>query len=224
MSNILEEIKKNVISGKVDIDDEGYDGKMAGKPGVIELVKKAIEEKVPASDILSKAITPGMEEVGRRFESGDYIIPDMLASAECVQEATTFLEPLLAEDEAENRGNFVIATVEGDMHDIGKNIVATILNGSGFKVTDLGTDVKPEKIVSAAKEFEAKFIGLSALLTTTMEGMSKVIELLNKEGLRDNVKVCIGGAPVSQDFAKKIGADLYAEDAFDAIHKLEELS
>jgi 5-methyltetrahydrofolate--homocysteine methyltransferase len=220
MSEILEEIKKNLIAGRVDCEDEGFDGTMEGQPGVTELVKKALDEGVPAKDILTKGLNPGMEEVGGLYESGEYLIPDMLASAECVSEVMDMLESKLVGEEVENKGQFVIATVEGDLHDIGKNIVSTMLKGSGFRVHDLGTGVKADKIVQTMKETGAEYLGLSALLTTTMGHMQEVIDALKNEGIRDKVKVLIGGAPVSQEFAKKIGADYYCDDAFEAIEKL----
>jgi 5-methyltetrahydrofolate--homocysteine methyltransferase len=161
-----------------------------------------------------------MEEVGKLYESGEYLIPDMLASAECVSEVMDMLESKLVGEDVESKGQFVIATVEGDLHDIGKNIVTTMLKGAGFEVRDLGSGVKADKIVQAVKETDAQYVGLSALLTTTMGHMQEVIDGLKKEGLRDKVKVLIGGAPVSEEFAQKIGADYYCEDAFDAIGKL----
>jgi 5-methyltetrahydrofolate--homocysteine methyltransferase len=224
MGDLIEQIKKNLIAGRVDSEDEGFDDDMTGQPGVTELVKQALDEKVPPSDILNQALTPGMEEVGDLFERGDYLIPDMLASAECVAEATNILEPYLAGEKSQSRGRFVIATVEGDLHDIGKNIVATILQGSGFEVQDLGTSVKADRIVQSVRESKPEFLGLSALLTSTMTHMGEVIDLLKKEGLRQQVVVCVGGAPVSEEFAEKIGADFYGDDAFDAMNKLENLT
>jgi len=221
MSQILEQIKVNLINGRVDSEDEGFDEELTGQPGVTELVDKALKQDIPPSDILTKALTPGMEEVGKLFETGEYLVPDMLASAECVAEATKILKPHLQDTEVKNKGKFVIATVEEDLHDIGKNIVGTILYGSRYDVQDLGTSVKAQTIVEAVKESQANYVGLSALLTSTMPHMQEVIDLLKEAGLRDQVMVCVGGAPISEEFAKKIGADLYGEDAFDAIHKLE---
>ena len=221
MSDILEKIKRNVIEGRIDSEDEGFDGDMEGEPGVIELVQQALDQNIAPGDILNKAVSPGMEIVGQKYENGEYLIPDMLAAAECVSEATKILEPLLMEGDMKSRGKFIIATVQDDLHDIGKNIVSTLLRGSGFEVEDLGVGVKAEKIVDAVESSNANYLGLSALLTTTMGYMGEVIELLKKKGLRDKVQICIGGAPVSESFAKEIGADIYAEDAFDAIHKLE---
>ncbi|MDZ7723523.1 MAG: cobalamin-dependent protein [candidate division KSB1 bacterium] len=138
-----------------------------------------------------------------------------------MSEATKILEPQLMEGDVKSKGKFVIATVEDDLHDIGKNIVTTLLRGSGFEVEDLGVGVEADKIVAAVESTNANYLGLSALLTTTMGYMEDVIKLLKEKGLRDQVKICIGGAPVSASFAEQIGADIYAEDAFDAIHKLE---
>lgn len=220
MSQVLEEIKKNLIAGRVDREDEGFDEDLTGQPGVLELVENALKEYIPPADILCKALTPGMEEVGELFDKGVYLVPDMLASAECVAEATKILKPHLVDGDVQNKGKFVIATVEEDLHDIGKNIVGTILYGSGYDVQDLGTSVKAQTIVDVVKESDAQYVGLSALLTSTMKHMKEVIELLKESGLRDQVMICVGGAPLSEEFAKKIGADLYGEDAFDAIHKL----
>jgi len=223
MKDILKKIKENIVEGRLDSQDEGFDGDMVGQPGVKELVRQAIEEKVPAKEIVTQCLNTGMEEVGRRYEKDEYLIPDMLAAAECVSEAMDMLEPHLVKEDVESMGRFVIATVEGDLHDIGKNIVATLLRGSGFEVHDLGTGVPSDKIVNAVEETNAQYVGLSALLTTTMGHMPEIIEKLKDRGLRDRVKVFIGGAPVSAEFAEKIGADFYCEDAFEAIGKLNSL-
>ena len=221
MSEILEKIKENVVAGRLDSQDEGFDGTMEGQPGVTELVRQALEEGLNPKNILMKGLNPGMEEVGRYYEQGEYLIPDMLAAAECVGEAMTILEPHLAGENIQRRGKFLIATVEGDLHDIGKNIVATMLKGSGFEVRDLGAGVSSEKIIDAVKEFGANYLGLSALLTTTMVHMQEVVDLLKKENLRKDIQVLIGGAPTSVAFAQKIGADFYCTDAFDALDKLK---
>ena len=222
-SDILKKIKENIVEGRLDSQDEGFDGDMVGQPGVKELVRQAIEENIPPGNILTECLNKGMDEVGRLYESGDYLIPDMLASAECVSEAMDMLEPLLVKEDVKSMGRFVIATVEGDLHDIGKNIVAILLRGSGFEVHDLGTGILSDKIVNAVEEFDAQYVGLSALLTTTMGRMPEIIEKLKEKGLREKVKVFIGGAPVSAEFAEKIGADFYCEDAFDAVEKLNRI-
>lgn len=224
MEDILKKIKKNIIQGRINSKDEGFKGDMVGEPGVKELVKEALQQNTATTDIINKALNPGMEEVGRLYDQGQYLTPDMLASAECVSEVMKILEPLLLKEDVPSKGKFILATVKEDLHDIGKNIVAILLRGSGYEVEDLGTSVSSDDIVEAVKRFEAKFIGLSALLTTTMGNMEEVITKLKGAGLRDKVKVFVGGAPVTKEFAQKIGADYYCEDAFDAIEKLNQLT
>jgi 5-methyltetrahydrofolate--homocysteine methyltransferase len=220
MTDLTGEIRKNIIAGRIDSEDEGFDGDMEGQPGVTELIEKAIDEDVPAENILT-VLNEGMEEVGRLYEKGEYLIPDMLASAETVSTAMEILEPKLKDSNVETKGRFVIATVEGDLHDIGKNIVVTMLKGSGYEVLDLGTSVTVDKIIETVKNEKPQYLGLSALLTTTMGQMEEVIKKLEGENLRDNIKVFIGGAPISQNYCDKIHADYYCEDAFDALAKLE---
>jgi 5-methyltetrahydrofolate--homocysteine methyltransferase len=221
---LLKKIAENVIQGRVVAEDEGFDEGFEGQPAVTELVEKALAEKIDPKEIVLESLTGSMEEVGRKFDSGEYLIPDMLASAECVGAAMDILGPHLAGAGVESKGKFVLATVAGDLHDIGKNIVAIMLKGAGFEVQDLGNDVTTERIVSAVKETGAGYLGLSALLTTTMREMQTVIEALEKEGLREKTRVLIGGAPTSADFAKDIGADAYCRDAFHAIDILKEMS
>ncbi len=223
MNELLDKIKENVIQGRIDKEDEGFEGDMEGQPGVTELVEQAIEEKIDPSSILNEALHPGMEEVGKLYESGEYLIPDMLAAAECVGEAMNILEPHLIGQNIQSKGKFLLATVEGDLHDIGKNIVATMLKGAGFEVIDMGTGVKAEKIVQKVEEITPNYLGLSALLTTTMGHMKEVIDLLHEKGLRDTTTILIGGAPISQEYADKIGADIYCEDAFSTMEKLENI-
>ncbi len=219
---LLSELKRNTILGHLDEDDEGYDGDMEGEPGVTELVDRAMAEEIPGKRILA-SLTSAMTEVGQKYESGEYMIPDMIAAAECVGTAMDQLEPYLKEGDIESKGRVVLATVEGDLHDIGKNIVATMLKGAGFEVKDIGIDVPDDKIVEAVREFDAQILGLSALLTTTMVKMESVIQKLKEAGLRDGIKVVIGGAPTSPEFAERIGADAYGNDAFDAIEQLRKL-
>lgn len=222
MSEILQQIREMVIQGKPNAGDEGFDEGLVGKPGVVELVKSALDENVPPGDVL-QAFTEGMEEVGNKYDGGEYFIPDMLASAEAVGSAMEILEPHLIKSGAELKDVFVIATVKGDIHDIGKNIVSLMLKGAGFRVRDLGNDISAELICDTVQKENASFVGLSALLTTTMQEMEVVIKELESRGLRDRVKVLIGGAPLSSDFASSIGADAYCEDAFEAIKTAEEL-
>ncbi|MFQ6079612.1 MAG: corrinoid protein, partial [Thermodesulfobacteriota bacterium] len=218
-----EKISFNVIQGRVDKEDEGFDEGLEGQPGVIELVQEALEACVDPKSIVLKGLTEAMEIVGEKFEQEQYLIPDMLASAECVGEAMDILNPHLVEAGVENRGKFIIATVAGDLHDIGKNIVSIMLKGAGYEVIDLGADVPTERIIEAVGEHQAPLLGLSALLTTTMRVMGDVTDQLKRAGLRDGVSVLIGGAPASDGFAKQIGADAYCRDAFEAIDMLRNM-
>jgi len=221
--DILELIERNVIQGRMDKDDEGFDGDMEGDPGVKELVQQALEQGIEPTRIVVEGLTAGMKVVGQKFESKEYFIPDMLASAETVGTAMDILAPHLAKTGVEPKGKILMATVKGDLHDIGKNIVVIILKGAGYEVTDLGADVPSDKIVEVAKEGKPDIIGLSALLTTTMTAMKETIDALTQAGLRDKMKVVIGGAPTSADFATEIGADGYGADAFQAVRVIEEL-
>jgi 5-methyltetrahydrofolate--homocysteine methyltransferase len=221
---IIAKIAFNVIQGRVTAEDEGFDEGLEDQPAVIELIKRAIEMKIDAKKIVIDGLTGSMETVGEKFDRGEYLIPDMLAAAECVGAAMDLLGPFLADAGVESKGRFVLATVAGDLHDIGKNIVAIMLKGAGFDVMDLGNDVTTDRIVSEIKESGAGYLGLSALLTTTMREMKKVIEKLDQEGLRDQVRVLIGGAPTSNAFAEEIGADAYCRDAFHAIDILKQLA
>jgi 5-methyltetrahydrofolate--homocysteine methyltransferase len=220
---LIDKIAFNVVQGRVVAEDEGFDEGLEGQPAVTELVSRALEQKIDPKKIVLQALTASMETVGEKFDKGEYLIPDMLASAECVGAAMDILGPHLAEAGIESKGRFVLATVAGDLHDIGKNIVAIMLKGAGFEVMDLGSDVATARIVSEVKKAGAKYLGLSALLTTTMREMSAVIGALKEAGLRDQVRVFIGGAPTSEAFAREIGADAHCRDAFQAIDKLREM-
>lgn len=220
--SIIEDIKDNVIQGRLNEDDEGFDDGWEDKPATLELVDQAIKDGVDIKELVVEGLTSGMTEVGKRFEAGTYLIPDMLASAEAVGAAMNVLAPHLEKAGVESKGKFVIATVAGDLHDIGKNIVAIMLKGAGLEVVDLGTDVKTEKIVDSVVEQKPMFLGLSALLTTTMREMENVINKLKDASIRDSVKILIGGAPTSADFAEKIGADNYCADAFAAVALVKE--
>ena len=203
MKTVLDEIKAKVI----DMDIEG----------VAEVTQKALDEGLSAPEILNQALIPAMKAVGDEYESGERFIPEMLFSANSMKKAMDLLRPLLMKSGVRMKGKVVIGTVEGDIHDIGLNLVTMMLEGAGFDVYNLGTDVPSEEFVKAAKEQGAELVGMSALLATTMLNMPKVIEALSKNGLRDRVKVMIGGAPVSQNYADEIGADGYAADAFSAV-------
>ena len=220
--DILALLKENVIQGRVTSDDEGLMGDMAGQPAVAELTQEALKNNIDLQKIIKEGLTDGMQVVGDKFSTKEFFIPDMLASAEAVTKAMDILRPHLEKSGVEPKGKFVIATVKGDLHDIGKNIVAILLRGSGYEVTDLGTNVSEEKIVDVVRESQPDFVGLSALLTTTMDGMGDVIESLKKSGLRDKVKVLVGGAALSQEFADEIGADAYCLDGFQALDVIAE--
>jgi len=222
--DIISLIRENVIQGRVTQEDEGMDEGMVGQPGVTELVNEALAQSISVTDIISRGLTEGMNIVGQKFETKEFFIPDMLASAEAVGAAMEILEPHLAKSGIEAKGKIVMATVKGDLHDIGKNIVSILLRGAGYTVKDLGNDVGPQAIVDAVREENPQFIGLSALLTSTMTQMKDTIQALTDSGLRNTVKVVIGGAPVSEEFAHSIGADGYGADGFQAVAVVESLA
>jgi 5-methyltetrahydrofolate--homocysteine methyltransferase len=221
--DIISLIRENVIQGRVTQDDEGLDEGMTGQPAVSELVNEALAQGVNIEEVISSGLTQGMSIVGQKFETKEYFIPDMLASAEAVGAAMEILEPYLAESGIEAKGKIIIATVKGDLHDIGKSIVAILLRGAGYSVRDLGNDITPQAIVDAVKQEHPQFLGLSALLTSTMTQMGDTIQALKESGLRDEVKIVIGGAPVSEEFAQSIGADGYGADGFQAVAVVESL-
>jgi len=206
---MLDKIKQAVLAGEME--------------GIAELTNQALAQGIGAREILDQALTPAMDIVGEEYEKGDRYVPEMLISAETMKGAVAILKPLLVEAGVKARGKVVIGTVEGDLHDIGKDLVAMMLEGAGFEVVNLGVEVTAEEFLKAAKEHEADMkeheadiIGMSALLTTTMIHMPEVIAELQQAGLRDRIKVMIGGAPVTQGYADKIGADGYAPDAASA--------
>jgi len=223
VDDIVEQIKQNVIQGRMDKNDEGFDDGMVGQPGVKELVQQALDRGIDLRHIVMEGLTEAMKIVGEKFEAKEYFIPDMLASAETVGTAMDILAPHMAKSGMATKGKVVMATVKGDLHDIGKNIVTIILKGAGYEVKDLGADITPEQIVAIVRDEKPNIIGLSALLTTTMTAMKETIDSLSQAGLRDKVKVIIGGAPTSAEFAAEIGADGYGVDAFHAVRVVEEL-
>jgi len=180
-------------------------------------VQAAMDAGLPAENILKEGLIPPMGEVGRLFEAGEYFVPEMLVSARAMQGGLTLIKPLLAADNVKPVGKVVIGTVKGDLHDIGKNLVSIMLEGAGFEIKDLGTDVPPEKFVEAARESGTGLVAMSALLTTTMTAMPLVIQALEAAGLRQQVKVLVGGAPLTDAYARQIGADGYASDANAAV-------
>ena len=222
--DIISLIRENVIQGRVTQDDEGLDEDMVGQPGVTELVEKALASGMNVPDIISRGLTEAMEIVGKKFEAEEYFIPDMLASAEAVGAAMEILEPHLARSGVKSKGKIIVATVKGDLHDIGKNIVSILLRGAGYIVKDLGNDIETEAIVEAVRVEKPEFLGLSALLTSTMVYMGDTIKALTESGLRDKVKIIVGGAPVSEEFAGSIGADGYGADGFQAVAIVESLN
>jgi len=182
-----------------------------------EVTKAAIAAKVDPTELVQKYMIPAMDEVGKRFECNEYFVPELLIAARAMKMSLELLTPLLAAVGAEPVGRVVIGTVQGDLHDIGKNLVASMLEGGGFQVTDLGVDVPPDRFVEAAKQKDGTIVALSALLTTTMTMMKNVIQALEKAGIRRKTKVIIGGAPITQQYADEIGADGYSDNANAAV-------
>ena len=188
-----------------------------------KIVDEAIKGGVPAGKILNEGFISAMAIIGDKFSEGEIYIPDVLIAARAMQASVDKLKPLLADDTTMDRGTVVIGTVKGDLHDIGKNLVKYMLQGSGFNVVDLGNDVSPEQFADAVRTYEPGVIAMSALLTTTMGSMKDIIDGLEEAGIRDSVKVMIGGAPVTQEFADRINADGYARDAGSAVHTAMQL-
>ncbi len=186
-------------------------------PVVVEEVNRLLSKDRSPQSIMDEHLIPAMEEAGRLFEESEFFVPDLMIAANAMKEAMKILNPLMKSAGTAKLGRVVIGTVQGDMHDIGKNLVAAMLEGGGFEVVDLGVNVSPEKFVETAREKDGTIICLSALLTTTMPMMKKVIEKLESEGIRTNYRVMVGGAPVTDDYARKIGADGYSDNAGAAV-------
>jgi 5-methyltetrahydrofolate--homocysteine methyltransferase len=195
--------------------------------GQIDQVKNAtrnlVDEGKSPVDIINQGLIAGMNVVGARFKACDMFVPEVLMCAKAMSSAMEIVKPLIAECDMPSSGTILIGTVKGDLHDIGKNLVAMMLESAGFKVINLGIDISPERFVDAIREYEPDILGLSALLTTTMPFMKETIELVEEEGLRDKVKIMVGGAPISQDYANQVGADGYAPDAASATDRCREL-
>jgi methylmalonyl-CoA mutase cobalamin-binding domain/chain len=201
-----------------------YDHTLVGDaPEVKELVERGLEDNMEPESMLYDALIPSLEEVGARFARGDYFVPEMLIAARAMQGALDILRPLLAETGARQVGTFVMGTVKGDVHDIGKNLVNIMLEGAGFEVIDLGVQVAPEKFVAAIEEHQPDIVGFSAFLTTTMPMFKANMNALEKAGLRDKVSVMVGGAPVTQEYADAVGADGYAADASATVKRAKAL-
>ena len=203
MENLYEEIKSIVVAGK--------------HTEVEALVEKAIADGANPDELINNALIAAMDVVGQRFANSEIFVPEMLVSAMTMKKGLEIIKPLLKEEQSRSKGKVVLCTVKGDLHDIGKNLVAMMLEGAGLEVTDLGVDSTVEMVIARVKELQPDVLGMSALLTTTMPEMEKMIEALKAQGIRDNVKVMIGGAPVGPDFATQIGADAYGEDAAEAV-------
>lgn len=203
MDERLQRIYNSVLNGEMD--------------DVAAQVEAALQAELDPGTILNQGMVSAMKEVGRLFEEGEYYVPEMLISARAMQEGLAVLKPHLVQAKVESAGKVVIGTVKGDLHDIGKNLVGMMLEGTAFEIVDLGVDVSPEKFVEAVRSHQPQIVGLSALLTTTMPGMRTTIDALKSAGLRKQVKVIVGGAPVTETFAKDIGADGYSPDASRAV-------
>ena len=210
MADIVQRIAKKLYHGDIE--------------AVAELVQDALDAGMAPSEVLSDALLAGMDEVGRDFKAGVLFVPEVMFSARAMKAGMAVLRPLLAESDMASSGKCVIGTVKGDLHDIGKNLVTMMLDGGGFEAIDLGIDLEPGTFVDAVREHKPDLVGISALLTTTMTHMQTTIEALEEAGLRDSVKIMIGGAPVTADFAKQIGADAYAPDAATAVELARELT
>ncbi len=200
--SILTDISENLQHGKAKV--------------VKELVQQAIDQGIPVQQILDEGLLSGMDVIGEKFKNNEVFVPEVLVAARAMNMGATLLKPLMAESGVKAAGKVCIGTVKGDLHDIGKNLVKMMMEGKGLEVVDLGTDVAPETYVAAAKEQGCQVICCSALLTTTMGVMGEVVKLAEEEGIRDQVKIMVGGAPVTQSFCDQIGADVYTSDAASA--------
>ena len=205
----LKQIADNLIKGKA--------------PEVKELVQNALNEGVDVEKVLNEGLVAGMSVVGVKFKANEFYVPEVLIAARAMKSGMEILRPILADKDIKGVGTVVLGTARGDLHDIGKNLVAMILEGAGFEIIDLGVDVSPEKFIEVAKEKKAGLVGLSALLTTTMPSMKDVVKAVGDSDLKNKVKVFIGGAPVTQSYADEIRADGYAPDAASAVDKAKEL-
>jgi len=205
MSEVYGKMSEALIAGNIEEEKK--------------LTQQALDAGNSAGDILNKGLLPGMDIVGQRFKAAEMFIPEVLRSAKTMGAAMEIIRPLLSDTDAAGSGTVVIGTMEGDLHDIGKNLVGMMLEGAGFTIVDLGTSVEPQKFVDAAKEHKPKIVGMSALLTTTMPKMGETVNALKEAGIRDQIKIMAGGAPVTQDFVDEIGADAYGSNATAAVEK-----
>ena len=204
MEKLFEEIKNTVINGKhKEIED---------------LIENAIQSQLNLDDLINKALIGAMDVVGDRFPKSEIFVPEMLVAAMTMKKGLDKIKPLIKDKDAQSKGKIVLCTVRGDLHDIGKNLVGMMLEGAGFEVIDMGVDVTVENVVAKVSEIQPQVLGLSALLTTTMPEMENVIKVLQARGMRATVKVMVGGAPLSAEFAQKIGADAFGKDAAEAVN------
>jgi 5-methyltetrahydrofolate--homocysteine methyltransferase len=208
ITTVKEELKEAIIKGKRD--------------AVEPLIRKALSEGLSPEEIMDKMMTPAMDVVGDRFSRNEIFLPEMMIAARAMNTGLDILRPMLIAKGISTKGKVVIGSVKGDIHDVGKNIVSMVLQGAGYEVTDLGIDTPPEKFVDAVKQHQPRFVLMSALLTLTMTMMEETIKALKQAGLREKVKVGVGGAPLTQNFADRIGADFYSKDARAAVIKCNE--
>jgi len=213
MSDVKENLLRELSDSVVDMDEEK----------TVELAKLCIEKEISAYEGIEKGLSDGMNRAGQLYEEGEYYIPELLMCSDAMYSGIEVLKPHLGKSETEDKHKVVIGVVQGDTHDIGKNLVKIMMETEGFEVVDLGRDVPPAAFVEKAKEIGADIIALSTLMTTTMDGMAEVIRILEEEKLRDKIKVMIGGGPISQSFADKIGADIYTTDASKAAKRAKTL-
>ena len=209
MENLFKQLEENIISAR--------------ETEVLKYVEEGLSQGFSPGEIMDKGLIPGMDVVGQRMRTGEMFIPEVLRSAKIMQKALGVLQPHMQQGQSSGRGHIIIGTVEGDLHDIGKNLVAIMLEGGGFTVTDLGTDVKPHQFIEAVKNNGVGILGMSALLTTTMPKMKETLNALEEAGVRQNLKVMIGGAPVTQKYADEIGADAFAANAAAAVEVAKEM-
>jgi methanogenic corrinoid protein MtbC1 len=221
MNDILDKIARCVETGKID-KASPYPPDMKGQDGADELAKQALDEGIRPEEILEGALIPAMAVVGDRFSRKEIYVPQMLMAAKAMNGAMKHLKPFFQTGETKRKGKFIIGTVSGDLHDIGKNLVSMMIEGGGWEVIDLGVDVSTEKFLKAIEENPGAIVGLSALLTTTMENMKKTVASIRER--HSGLKILVGGAPVTQDYCIRIGADFYSPDPQGAVNYLKELA
>lgn len=220
MIDLLEKIAACVENGKIDVNSP-YPPSMKGQAGAYELTKQALDQGIAPSDIMDDALIPAMSRVGQKFSRNEIFVPQMLMAAKAMNSSMIHIKPYYISGETKRKGTFIIGTVRGDLHDIGKNLVAMMIEGAGWEIIDLGVDVSIERYIEAVEQKPDAVVGLSALLTTTMENMRKCVSELR--GRYDGLKILVGGAPVTADFCKNIGADFYSPDPQGAVEYLRNL-